>query len=333
MKRNTSNVGQLSFDFFENPSSYDFEVKHASYYSEKEKKEKPEDDELKIEESADSPEPVSYICFGSGSSGNSCYIGTRKGGVMIDAGVRPEYVQQALQDNGILPSDIKAVLLTHDHSDHVRYVYKMMRMLKNARLFCTNRVMNGLLRRHNISRLIRNYHQPIFKEIPFNILDFEIIAFEVPHDGTDNMGFNIEIEGKIFSIATDLGRVAERARHYMSRANYIMIESNYDSRMLAMGPYPQYLKSRIRTEHGHLDNEDAAAFLAEIAGRNLSHIFLCHLSKDNNTPEKALSAVRNALEAKGITVGDSSESIADRACSIHLMALPRFDATRLFILK
>ena len=182
--------------------------------------------------------------------------------------------------------------MTHDHSDHVRYVYTLLRNNKHLRLYCTNRVVNGILKRHSISKRLKDYHQPIFKEIPFKIADLEITAFEVPHDGTDNMGFSIEFAGMRFVLATDLGEVTERARFYMSRANYLVIEANYDLQMLRLGRYPEYLKARIQTEIGHMDNTHTAAFLKEIINPDLKYIFLCHLSQDNNTPQKALAAVR-----------------------------------------
>ncbi len=185
--------------------------------------------------------------------------------------------------------------MTHDHSDHVRYVYTLLRNNKHLRLYCTNRVVNGILKRHSISKRLKDYHQPIFKEIPFKIADLEITAFEVPHDGTDNMGFSIEFAGMRFVLATDLGEVTERARFYMSRANYLVIEANYDLQMLRLGRYPEYLKARIQTEIGHMDNTHTAAFLKEIINPDLKYIFLCHLSQDNNTPQKALAAVRGGF--------------------------------------
>lgn len=280
-----------------------------------------------------SREPLDYISFGSGSSGNSCYIGTRSGGIIVDAGVNPDFIADTLRINGISMQHVKGLCLTHDHSDHVRYAYKLLRTNRHLRLYCTNRVLNAILRRHSISSRIKDYHQPIFKEFPFKIADFVITAFDVPHDAADNAGFCIEFANKRFVMATDLGEVSERARFYMEQANYLMIEANYDLHMLRFGPYPEYLKARICTDRGHLDNEDTARFLGEIAGPQLKYIFLCHLSKDNNTPEKALGAVSSVLRSRGINIGDCSESIADRAADIHLMALPRFTATRRFVLR
>lgn len=274
-----------------------------------------------------------YISLGSGSSGNCCYLGTKNGGILIDAGVKAEEVESMLKANGIDIKNVKAVMLTHDHSDHVKYVYNLVRNHKHIRVFCTNRVIAGIMRRHSISKRLKDYHTPIFKEIPFKICDFEITAFEVPHDGSDNMGFSINFDHRNFVLATDLGAVTERARHYMSNANYLVIEANYDLNMLKMGRYPEYLKARIQTEIGHMDNTHTAAFLKEIINPQLSHIFLCHLSQDNNTPQKALAAVRDALEEAGKKVGNAKNSLEDRKADVQLMALPRFEPTRLFVFR
>lgn len=276
---------------------------------------------------------IYYISLGSGSSGNSCYVGTRQSGVIIDAGVRAETIAERLAAVGIGMEKVKGVLLTHDHTDHSKYVYTLLRTNRHLRLYCTNRVLNALLRRHNISRRVKDYHVPVFKEFEFTIGEFTITAFDVPHDAADNAGYHLQAGDSHFVIATDMGAVSERADHYMRMANFLVIEANYDSDMLARGPYPEYLKARIRTEHGHLDNTDCAAFLCSAVGPHLSHVFLCHLSKDNNTPEKALGTVRNALISKGITVGSGEETQADLLCSLQLMALPRFDSTRLFRLR
>ena len=131
-------------------------------------------------------------------------------------------------------------------------------------------------------------------------------------------------------IATDLGAVTERARHYMQEADYLVLESNYDAKMLEEGKYPEYLKNRIRLENGHLDNADAAAFLKEIYSPRLKHVFLCHLSNDNNRPEIARAAAENALMEAGATVGGGEDTLADKAKDVQLSVLPRFDATRCY---
>lgn len=274
-----------------------------------------------------------YISFGSGSSGNSSYIGTSEGGIIIDAGVKADEIEARIRANGIDIKKVHGVLLTHDHSDHIKYAYTLVRNNRHMKVYCTNRVMNSILRHHNISKRIKDYHIAIFKEIPFRSGELEITAFEVPHDGTDNMGFSVAFRDRNFVLATDMGEVQTRARHYMSQADYLVIESNYDLQMLRYGRYPEFLKARIQTSIGHMDNTATAAFLKEIYTPRLKHIFLCHLSKDNNTPEKALQAVRAALEEAGAKVGEGMETISDREADVQLVALPRYDATRLYVFR
>ena len=274
-----------------------------------------------------------YISFGSGSSGNSCYVGTGRGGIIIDAGIKNDDLEAKIRANGIDIKKIYGVLLTHDHSDHVKYVYSLVRNNRHLRIFCTNRVMNGILRRHGISKRVKDYHTPIFKEIPFKTGELEITAFEVPHDGSDNMGFSISFGQRNFVLATDMGAIYDRARHYISLADYLVIESNYDLRMLLAGKYPEFLKARIQTDSGHMQNEITAAFLKEIYSPRLKYIFLCHLSQDNNTPDKALYVVKTALESRGLKVGGAMDTIEDRKADVQLMALPRYESTRLFVFR
>ena len=276
---------------------------------------------------------IFYQSFGSGSSGNCCYVGTASGGLMIDAGVREDAVEMLLKSNGIGMDKVKGILLTHDHNDHVKYVYKFLRNHKGISLFCTNRVMNGILRHHNVSRRIKDFHVPIFKEIPFKVCDFEVTAFETSHDGTDNMGFHLNYQNRPFVLATDMGIVTTRARHYISQAHYLVMEANYDLQMLMEGPYPEHLKARIVTTTGHMQNEDTAKLLKDIYHEKLSHIFLCHLSAENNTPSKAVIAVKGALEEIGLKVGRGDDSLEDRSADVSLMALPRLEPTRLYVFR
>ncbi len=289
-------------------------------------------DDLTPMEEVKPADKLNFISFGSGSSGNCAYIGDSSTGLLIDAGVNSDNVIEELRRYGIKMDHIKGILLTHDHSDHVRYVYPLVRKRPYIGVYCTPRVLNGILRRHNISNRIKDYHRPIYKEHPFKIGSFEATAFEVRHDGTDNAGFFITRGNHSIAVATDLGCVSDRADHYMRQANHLMIEANYDSAMLAAGPYPEYLKARIRSDNGHLDNAVTAEYLARIYTSRLRNIFLCHLSRDNNRPEIALSAVEKALAAVGVRVGNGSNSPYDRSAPLQLLALPRFDSTGLITL-
>ena len=276
---------------------------------------------------------IFYQSFGSGSSGNCCYLGTVNGGLLIDAGIREDAVEMMLKSNGIGMHMIKGILLTHDHNDHIKYVYKFLRNYKGISLFCTNRVMNGIMRHNNVSRRIKDYHVPIFKEIPFKVCDFEVTAFEVSHDGTDNMGFSVCYQDRPFVLATDMGVVTTRARYYMERAHYLVVESNYDRRMLIDGRYPEHLKARIMTSTGHMENEATGKLLSEIYHKEMRYVFLCHLSQENNTPEKARAASEAALKERGLSVGLCDGSLEDRNADVSLMALPRKEPTRWFVFR
>ena len=286
---------------------------------------------LPMSESAlEAPERVCFMSFGSGSSGNCAYIGTPSCGLLIDAGVDDNYVIEQLKANSINPESIVGILLTHDHSDHVRFAYAILRRYRQMRIFATAKAFNGLLRRHSISRRIKDYHTPIFKEFPFQAGIFTVTAFETSHDGTDNAGFCIEGGGTTFVVTTDTGTITSRADEYMRRTHNLMIESNYDAEMLRNGRYPVHLKARIASTIGHLDNADTARYLAAIArSAGLKRVFLCHLSQDNNTPQIALATVRNALESVGIGV-TGEDAVADSR--LRLSVLPRSEATSLIVL-
>lgn len=278
-------------------------------------------------------EKMKFISFGSGSSGNCSYIGTEKGGILIDAGVDPARVVNSLLRAGVDMSQVGGIILTHDHGDHVRYAYTILRRFKHMRLYCTPKTLAGLLRRHNISRRIKDYHQPIFKEFQFHLGPFVITPFDVSHDGSDNCGFFIQAGAHNFTVATDMGYVTERADYYIRQSHHLMIEANYDLTMLLNGSYPEYLKARIIAEHGHMDNAATAEYLAKIYTKELRSVFLCHLSHDNNTPAKALETIVGALTETGVEVGDFSGSIETRNAPLQLMALPRFDVTSPIILR
>ena len=288
----------------------------------------------KAEEAAmKTQQSMRFISLGSGSSGNCAYIGTETQGVLIDAGVDSKKVFASLADNGIKPEMVKGVILTHDHGDHVRYAYSIARNNKHIRIYCTLRVLNGIFRRHSISRRLKEVHESIFKEIPFSLAGMQFTAFDVSHDGTDNAGFFVEYGTQHFAIATDLGCITERARFYMTKADYLMIEANYDSEMLDNGKYPEYLKNRIRADNGHLDNKVTAEFVANSCDERLKYVFLCHLSNDNNTPEIACRVVSEALKAKGRIVGTGEGLIDADSAAVQVVALPRFDNSRWFVLK
>lgn len=293
------------------------------------------DDGLRVAMPKASPtQKLMFMSFGSGSSGNCAYLGNGKEGILIDAGVDPVKVKTQMNANGLDFKGVKGILLTHDHSDHVRFAYTFLRKQHQMMLYTTPKALNGMLRRHSISSRIKDYHKPIYKEHPFDIGNFHITAFDNSHDGTDNMGFHISFgDYHSFVVLTDSGCITERADYYIRRARYLMIESNYDPRMLADGPYTEFLKARISSDTGHLGNDQASEYVASIIRPELTHLFLCHLSADNNTPELALRTMKSALEKAEVTVGDGSNSIEANKAMVQLVALPRFDSSALYLFR
>ena len=286
------------------------------------------------------PSSLRFISFGSGSSGNCSYLGFDAGegrstGVLIDAGVEPDRVYEALSDNRIDLRSITGILLTHDHGDHVKYAYNIVRANKHMVIYTTMRTMTGILRRHSISSRIKDYQKIIYIEHPFDAGKFTVTAFKTSHDGTENVGFAIDShDGQHkFVITTDTGFITPEADRYLRMANYIIIESNYDKDMLVRGPYPEYLKARIVGERGHMDNIDTARYLAEIVSPAVSHVFLCHLSEENNTPEIALRTTRDALVAKGLRIGDPANPLSFETTDLSLAVLPRNSVTPQYILR
>lgn len=281
--------------------------------------------EVPVKTDIDPNEEILFKSFGSGSSGNCSFIGDRSGGFLIDAGVDARTVLDGLAAMDMDMMHIHGICITHDHGDHVRCVYSLVRRHNHIKVFCTRRAFAGILRRHSVSRRLADYHTPIYKEHPFKIGNFEITAFEVPHDGTDNAGFFITRGNLRMAVATDLGCITERADNYLRQANFIVLESNYDADMLRNGSYSSYLKARIAAENGHMDNVATARYLASIKSPELKYVFLCHLSQDNNRPALAYSTVAEAL---GLTPG-----ITPTPGELRLDVLPRFNASPLYILR
>ena len=245
---------------------------------------------------------IKFISLASGSSGNCYYIGTESYGILIDAGIAARTIKKALKEFGIGMDTIIGVFVTHDHADHIKGVGGLGEKL-NIPIYSTSLVHQGINKSYCMTEKLHSSVRYLEKNEPMQLRDFRIESFEVPHDGTDNVGYCIEIDGKTFSFLTDLGEITPMAAEYICKANYLILEANYDEDMLRMGNYPQYLKERIISRTGHMSNTDTAEFLAENISENLQYIWLCHLSKDNNHPELAYKTVEFRLRDKGIVVG------------------------------
>lgn len=252
---------------------------------------------------------IKFISLASGSSGNCYFLGTDTYGILIDAGIGIRTIKKSLKELGIALDMIRAVLVTHDHADHIKAVGHLGEKF-GIPIYSTPEVHIGINKSYCITEKLSTSIHYLYKEQQLQLEDFAITPFEVPHDGTDNVGYCIEIDGKVFSFLTDLGHITPIAATYICKANYLILEANYDEEMLRMGPYPQYLKERIAGPNGHMSNRDTAEFLSENITEELKYIWLCHLSKDNNHPELACKTVELLLRSKGILVGKDVQLIA-----------------------
>jgi len=250
-----------------------------------------------------------FISFASGSSGNCFFVGNTFQGILIDAGIGMRTIRKRLKEIGMNVSSILGIFITHDHFDHVKAVKSLAEKYVTP-IYATEAVHEAFCHAPFGSELPVTVRKIIRKETPVVINDWKITAFEVPHDGVDNVGYSIEYNGKTVTLLTDLGHVSEQAARYIALSNYLVIEANYDDDMLTSGPYPKSLQERIRSNTGHLSNDSAGRFLADHFPQNLRSIFLCHLSHSNNLPELACNTVKRLLEEKGIIAGRDVELVA-----------------------
>lgn len=247
-------------------------------------------------------EQFSFFSLGSGSSGNCYYLGNNRYGILIDAGIGPRITKKRLAEYGIDFSSISAVLITHDHYDHIKSVGYLGEK-HHIPVYATRQVHQGIANSSLTKSRLNSSKRYIEKGMPFQIEDFKITAFDVPHDSIDNAGYFFEFNEHTLTLATDVGTITDEVAHYICKANHLIIESNYDEDMLKNGRYPYPLKQRITSGSGHLSNRQTAEFLAANYSSKLRNIWLCHLSGNNNHPELAYQTVEKQLTQKGIKVG------------------------------
>lgn len=248
-----------------------------------------------------------FISFGSGSSGNCYYLGTAADGLMIDIGVGIRGLRKYSKDYGVQLGSVRHLLITHDHADHIKSVGAFSYEYK-VPVYATRQVHNGIDRNYCVTRKVAD-EMRMAVEIgkPIQLGDFSVEAFPVPHDATENVGYEIQAEGVTFVIMTDAGTVTDDMKERISHADYLVIEANHDVEMLKRGPYPEYLKKRILCWSGHLSNDDCGKALAENMSEKLKHVWLCHLSEVNNHPELARKTVETVLKSHGIIPGKDLE--------------------------
>ena len=250
---------------------------------------------------------LKFISFGSGSSGNCYYLGTATDGLIVDIGVGLRTLKKHARDYGINLSLVRRILITHDHADHIKSAGAFSHDY-NVPVYATEKVHTGIEHNYCVQRKLSKEHK-LFLEpgTTVRLGDFLVTPFSVPHDASENVGYKIEVDDLVFVIMTDAGSVTEEMKGYISEANYLVIEANHDVEMLQSGPYPQYLKERIISPNGHLSNKDCGQVLAENMTDRLKHVWLCHLSEENNHPELARKTVEAILRSYGIIPGKDLE--------------------------
>lgn len=250
-----------------------------------------------------SSDQYTFFCLSSGSCGNCYFFGNGDYGILIDVGIGVRTIRKRLQEHGYDIDQIRAILITHDHMDHIKSVSTFAHR-HHIPIHATAEVHRAISNHRLMKYPIGASKRVIEKGTPFLIEDFRFTAFDVPHDSQDNSGYFIEFGTHKMTLATDIGTLTDEMMPYLTKAHHLIIESNYDEEMLRTGSYPYHLKQRITCGTGHISNRETAEFLASNCNSHLRNIWLCHLSSDNNSPEVAFHTVQKHLSAKGIELGE-----------------------------
>ena len=246
---------------------------------------------------------LKFISFGSGSSGNCYFLSTGTDALLIDIGVGLRGLKKDCREYGVSLSEIHHVLVTHDHADHIKSVGSFSHDY-HVPVYTTREVHVGINRNYCISQKVASELARILeKGRTDQIGEFQVTPFAVPHDSSDNVGYFIEAGGTNICIITDAGVVTDEMKCYIQRARHLVIEANHDTEMVLSGPYPKFLKDRILSETGHLCNRDCAQAVVDNMSDFLQHVWLCHLSEENNHPELARKTVETVFRSYGVIPG------------------------------
>ena len=240
---------------------------------------------------------VSVSVLASGSRGNSTVIESAQARILVDAGISCRDTFKRLKLIGLDPRQLSAIVITHEHSDHVYGLATLAKKL-NVPVFMTGATHQAWARslRDEAGELPKLARLEIFSAgRSFQIADVAVSAFTIPHDAADPVGFTFRAEGTKIAVATDLGYIPASVRDHLRKCDVLVVESNHDLEMLRVGPYPWSVKQRVMSRVGHLSNESLAQFFAKDYDGGASYIVLAHLSEQNNHPEVARRAAESAL--------------------------------------
>lgn len=250
--------------------------------------------------------------LGSGSSGNCTFVASETTAILIDAGLSGRRTAERLAQVGACPTALQGICVSHEHLDHVGGL-RVLHKRYGVPVFANAGTVDALSRVQTWGALPWNVFHTGH---PFVIGDLRIEPFSVPHDAYDPVGFVVEQDGNRIGIVTDMGMCTSLIRERLRRCHVVVVEANHDEQLLQDAARPWSLKQRIRGRQGHLSNQGAAALLAEIAGPELRHVFLAHLSEDCNRHDLALTAIQTALIGAGHTHVSVSLTFPDRVSEV-----------------
>ncbi len=237
---------------------------------------------------------VELCAIASGSNGNCYYIGNNRDAVLVDAGISARLILARMKKQNLEASRIKAIFITHEHSDHAMGARVLSKRL-HIPVFLTSRTFVGMY--PNQKPLSPRFFEP---GQAIQVGSFLIHTFLKNHDAAEPCSFRVEHEGMHVGVFTDIGSACDNVRMHLVMCHALFLESNYDHTMLMEGSYPWSLKQRISSEHGHLSNDQAFELLKNHSGAQLEVVFLSHLSAENNTPEKAIGRFEELKEKYNI---------------------------------
>ena len=234
----------------------------------------------------------------SGSSGNSIVIKNNNNAILIDCGLSGKELCKRLNKCGIKAEQLNSILVTHEHSDHIKGVGILSRKC-DLPIYARKATWN------QIDEKIGNIDEKnccIFKG-DFMIEDFGIRPFSISHDAVDPVGYIINYKNTKIGIATDMGCITPEIKKKLKGLDFFVLEANHDLEMLMNGSYPYYLKKRIKSKKGHLSNDESAEVLPDLIKDNFPRILLAHISQENNNPQVAYMTIENRLKREGLEVG------------------------------
>ena len=243
----------------------------------------------------------------SGSAGNSAFVSTSKTKVLIDAGLSVRELTRRLAEIGESPEDLDAILITHEHSDHVsglpRLVRSRAKKKKPVPVFISH--LTAPLIEWDAGDGNETPEPPSVEHFQsganWMVGDINVQSFGIPHDAEDTVGFCLEAEGVRVGIATDLGYVPDSIRYHLRGVHFLLLESNHEIEMLKVGPYPWSVKQRVMSRKGHLSNDATCEFIARDLDAGVQALILGHLSEQNNHPVIVRQAAENSLSRRGIS--------------------------------